>query len=225
MTHHHHRGREDCWTESETETLIESWGDRYLQLNRGNLRQKDWKDVADAVNATRDLLKIPRTDVQCKNRVDTLKKKYKVEKSKTTPSNWRFFTRLGELIGVGNNITRKKVNGSKSAAVIVAELEDESGGRMERLDDSDGVMVYKELARAIARFGEVYERMESVKQEEMMKMEKERMEFTRELEFQRLNMFVETRVEVEKMKMKKKETKEKRSSGAGSLSPGKKPQR
>ncbi|KAI7735023.1 hypothetical protein M8C21_028140, partial [Ambrosia artemisiifolia] len=90
---------------------------------------------------------------------------------------------------------------------------------MERLDDSDGVMVYKELARAIARFGEVYERMESVKQEEMMKMEKERMEFTRELEFQRLNMFVETRVEVEKMKMKKKETKENRSSGAGSLSP------
>ncbi|KAM0034412.1 putative transcription factor Trihelix family [Helianthus debilis subsp. tardiflorus] len=251
MTNNHHTsrhhgggGREDCWTESETETLIESWGDRYLQLNRGNLRQKDWKDVADAVNANRDLSKVPRTDVQCKNRIDTLKKKYKLEKSKTTPSKWPFFTRLGDLIGTGGSVTRKKINTPKTAVVSVTVKsgsnpnpdvkgvvysggsDDESVGRMESLDDSDGMMAYKELARAIVRFGEVYERMENLKQEEMVKLEKQRMEFTRELEFQRLNMFMETQVELEKMKNnKKKKKKNKRSSATGSLSTGKKPQR
>ncbi|OMP11878.1 hypothetical protein COLO4_03626 [Corchorus olitorius] len=43
--------REDCWSEEATSTLVDAWGRRYLELNRGNLRQKDWQDVADAVNA------------------------------------------------------------------------------------------------------------------------------------------------------------------------------
>ncbi|KAI3705662.1 hypothetical protein L1987_75901 [Smallanthus sonchifolius] len=235
-------GREDCWTESETETLIESWGDRYLQLNRGNLRQKDWKDVADAVNANRDRLKLPRTDVQCKNRIDTLKKKYKLEKSKLTLSKWPFFHRLDDLIGAVNSVTRKKVSAPKSASVTLtvksnskpnpnpnpnlkviaysggSSSHEESVSRMESVDCGDGTTAYKDLARAIVRFGEVYERMENSKQEEMLKLEKQRMEFTREVEFQRLNMFMETQVELEKMKRKKKRT-----SATDSLSPGKKP--
>ncbi|KAI3783493.1 hypothetical protein L1987_42577 [Smallanthus sonchifolius] len=227
-------GREDCWTESETETLIESWGDRYLQLNRGNLRQKDWKDVANAVNANRDRLKLPRTDVQCKNRIDTLKKKYKLEKSKLTPSKWPFFHRLDDLIGAVNSVTRKKVSAPKSASVTLTAKSNSkpnpnpnlkviaySGGSSsheESVDCGDGTTAYKELARAIVRFGEVYERMENSKQEEMLKLEKQRMEFTREVEFQRLNMFMETQVELEKMKRKKKRT-----SATDSLSPGKKP--
>ena len=81
----HGGGREDCWSEGSTETLIEAWGGRYLRLNRGNLRQKDWIEVSDAVNSRRSPLKPPRTDVQCKNRIDTLKKKYKLHKSKPSP--------------------------------------------------------------------------------------------------------------------------------------------
>lgn len=234
-------GREDCWSEGGTETLIESWGDRYLQLNRGNLRQKDWKDVAEAVNANRDELKPPRTDVQCKNRIDTLKKKYKLEKSKPTPSKWPFFHRLDDLIGTANSVTRKKISTPKSASVTTLTVKsnpktnhnpnpnpnlkaiaysggysshDESLSRMESLDFAEETTAYKELARAILRFGEVYERIENSKQEEMMKLEKQRMEFTKEVEFQRLNMFMEAQLELEKMKKKKKP------STTGSLIPG-----
>ncbi|KAI3757831.1 hypothetical protein L6452_05374 [Arctium lappa] len=239
--HHAAGGREDCWSEAGTQTLIESWGDRYLQLNRGNLRQKDWKDVAQAVNANRDELKPPRTDVQCKNRIDTLKKKYKLEKSKPTPSKWPFFHRLDDLIGTANSVTRKKISTPKSASVTLmtaksnpkpnlnpnpnfkaiaysggSSSHDESLSRIGSLEIAEGTTAYKELARAIVRFGEVYERMENSKQEEMMKLEKQRMEFTRELEFQRLNMFMETQLELEKMKKKK------RPSVKASLSPGKK---
>lgn len=96
-------GREDCWSEGATAVLIEAWGERYLELSRGNLKQKHWKDVADIVSSREDYSKTPKTDIQCKNRIDTVKKKYKVEKAKISagagPSKWRFYDRLDELIG------------------------------------------------------------------------------------------------------------------------------
>ncbi|KAG7013966.1 Trihelix transcription factor ASIL2, partial [Cucurbita argyrosperma subsp. argyrosperma] len=96
-------GREDCWSEGATSVLIDAWGERYLELSRGNLKQKHWKEVADIVSSREDYTKIPRTDIQCKNRIDTVKKKYKTEKAKLTagggPSKWPFYDRLDLLIG------------------------------------------------------------------------------------------------------------------------------
>ncbi|PSS29059.1 Trihelix transcription factor [Actinidia chinensis var. chinensis] len=98
--------REDCWSEEATATLVDAWGRRYMELNRGNLRQKDWQEVADAVNSVHGHnKKARRTDVQCKNRIDTLKKKYKIEKARVSDSNraiassWPFFACLDVLIG------------------------------------------------------------------------------------------------------------------------------
>ncbi|XP_073125622.1 uncharacterized protein [Henckelia pumila] len=98
--------REDCWTEEATRTLVEAWGRRYVELNRGNLRQKDWQEVADVVNVHHGhTKKFRRTDVQCKNRIDTIKNKYKTEKAKisessgTLTSSWPFFPCMDYLIG------------------------------------------------------------------------------------------------------------------------------
>ncbi|XP_076940081.1 trihelix transcription factor ASIL2-like [Bidens hawaiensis] len=96
-------GREDCWSEGATAVLIEAWGERYVELSRGNLKQKHWKEVADIVSSREDYLKAPKTDIQCKNRIDTVKKKYKLEKAKIAAggglSTWSFYERLDELIG------------------------------------------------------------------------------------------------------------------------------
>lgn len=96
-------GREDCWSEAATAVLIEAWGERYLELSRGNLKQKHWKEVAEIVSVREDYTKTPKTDIQCKNRIDTVKKKYKSEKAKIAaggpPSKWPFFERLDSLIG------------------------------------------------------------------------------------------------------------------------------
>ncbi|XP_042503592.1 trihelix transcription factor ASIL2-like [Macadamia integrifolia] len=95
-------GREDCWSEGATSTLIDAWGERYLELSRGNLKQKHWKEVADVVTSREDYTKPVKTDIQCKNRIDTLKKKYKIEKAKISsgvPTKWVFFDRIDELIG------------------------------------------------------------------------------------------------------------------------------
>ncbi|KAF2323657.1 hypothetical protein GH714_036494 [Hevea brasiliensis] len=78
-------------------------GERYLELSRGNLKQKHWKEVADIVSSREDYTKAAKTDIQCKNRIDTVKKKYKLEKAKIAagsgPSKWPFFERLDQLIG------------------------------------------------------------------------------------------------------------------------------
>ncbi|KAK1427033.1 hypothetical protein QVD17_15715 [Tagetes erecta] len=113
--------REDCWSHDATSTLVEAWGTRYVELNRGNLRQKDWQEVADVVNARHGhTKKTRRTDVQCKNRIDTLKKKYKVEKARVSGSNglivsnWPFYNRLDTLIGT---VTSGKKSSSSSPPI------------------------------------------------------------------------------------------------------------
>ncbi|KAI3908539.1 hypothetical protein MKX01_009341 [Papaver californicum] len=264
-------GREDCWTEGATAVLIEAWGNRYLELSRGNLRQKDWKDVADSVNIyhiQQGNKKSLRTDIQCKNRIDTIKKKYKSEKSKPNPSQWPFFDRLDSLIGANLAPVNKKLASSSSpqpiqyrppgsGGVILnnpspnlvmysggmsknlrlnegefsesSEGEDEydnseaeegkeeeveveevveeleSGGKKRRGDEEDGGggEGYRELAKAVVKFGEMYERIECSKQQQMMELERQRMEFTKEMEFQRMQMFMEAQLKVEKRKRPK----------------------
>ncbi|KAJ0255512.1 hypothetical protein HA466_0102510 [Hirschfeldia incana] len=104
--------REDYWSEEATFTLIRAWGRRYVDLGRGSLRQKHWQEVANAVNdrhfnTGRNVSAAKsqpfRTDVQCKNRIDTLKKKYKAEKARVSESEsyasaWPFFPDLDELL-------------------------------------------------------------------------------------------------------------------------------
>ncbi|CAH8339521.1 unnamed protein product [Eruca vesicaria subsp. sativa] len=231
-------GREDWWSEDATATLIEAWGDRYVHLSRGNLRQNDWKDVADAVNSRHGNGR-PKTDVQCKNRIDTLKKKYKTEKAKPSPSSWCFFERLDYLIGpvalkkstVKSPLKIQTLNptGSVSSGSSLDEDDDEDdddddevgGGwgfevrKRRRVEDVDrwegeggggggGGASCRELARAILKLGEVYERMESAKQGMMIELEKQRMEVAKELELQRMNMLMDMQMELEKSKLRKR---------------------
>ncbi|KAK4787397.1 hypothetical protein SAY86_011230 [Trapa natans] len=108
--------REDCWTDEATRSLVEAWGERYIGLNRGSLRQQHWEEVADVVNSRHggDHSRSRRTDVQCKYRMDTLKKRYKAEKARVVAagdgsyaSPWSFFPILDGLIG-----TRAPAKGS-----------------------------------------------------------------------------------------------------------------
>ncbi|RRT42539.1 hypothetical protein BHM03_00006506 [Ensete ventricosum] len=271
--------REDCWSEGETSALVDAWGDRYVEFSRGNLRQKHWQEVADAVNSHRGAFgrRPPRTDVQCKNRIDTLKKKYKIEKVRiaaggvlaSAASQWPFFSRLDTLIGssaaaaappakkpsrspplavplpyhrkgfplpvaaaaavrpldlrekrpaatafsVDDSIFRRA-----AAAAAAAEDDDDDedddmgspsgsssrsarGSRRAREREGDGI---RELARAIERFAEMYERVEGAKQRQMMELEKKRMEFAKELEFQRMQIFVDSQVQLAKIKRAKR---------------------
>ncbi|KAH0943921.1 hypothetical protein HID58_003558, partial [Brassica napus] len=200
-------GREDWWSEDATATLIEAWGDRYVNLSRGNLRQNDWREVADAVNSIHGGSGRPKTDVQCKNRIDTLKKKYKTEKAKPSPSSWCFFERLDFLIGpvaakkstaaVTPALKNHTLNqtGSKSSGSSLDDDDDDDDDevgdwgfvvrkhrRVEEVDPSGGEgSSCRELARAILKLGEVYERMEGAKQRMMVEEEVVEIRFVEKL--------------------------------------------
>lgn len=235
-------GREDCWSEGATSVLIDAWGERFLELSRGNLRQKHWQEVADAVTSREGYTKARKTDVQCKNRIDTLKKKYKVEKSKPA-SNWPFFNRLDLLLGpthtaskalsnpntnsgtqmhikplgvpqfpqrqrTGHHIAAKRLQSPPS----VSSNEESSDGfppepmvnGKKRKRNGDGeekkrMEGIRAVTHAIAKFGQVYERMETSRLQQEMEMEKHRIEFSRELELQRMQFFMQMQVELSQL--------------------------
>ncbi|GAB2299312.1 hypothetical protein Dimus_033385 [Dionaea muscipula] len=249
-------GREDCWSEGATAVLIEAWGDRHLRSNRRKLRHSDWKEVADAVNGSDNGAKQRKTDVQCKHRIDTLKKKYKVEKAKVfPPSNWRFFSRMDYLVGgdcsskraspalavsfplkpsrkfrlnpnpnsvpdwshslnpkgnayrsISLESSESSLGGSQDEGDEVLSVGGEKKRGMECIGFSEEEMVFRELARAILKFGEIYEKVETSKQQQMMELERQRMEFTRELEIQKMNMLMEAQLELNKLKRHKNGT-------------------
>ncbi|XP_057450593.1 trihelix transcription factor ENAP2-like [Lotus japonicus] len=258
--------REDCWSEEATFTLVDAWGERYLDLNRGNLRQKHWQEVADAVNDRHGHdRKARRTDVQCKNRIDTLKKKYKIEKARVSDSGdyastWPFFRQLDSLIGdtfpatrpsppsssggrrdsppmsspawtlvpvgrrsatlkrppatttspanLDNSYLRQKLSAFAAAAAAAAEAEKNSensnGSKGKKRGRRDWEFGYRDVAEAIERFGEIYERVELAKQRQMMELEIQRMQFAKDLEYQRMQLFMETQVQLQKINTSKR---------------------
>ncbi|KAL0917534.1 hypothetical protein M5K25_012600 [Dendrobium thyrsiflorum] len=206
-------GRDDCWSEGATSVLIDAWGERYLELSRGNLRQKQWQEVADVVSSRDDYSKTPKTDAQCKNRIDTLKKKYKVERSKMGTSSWPFFHRLDLLLGptlkpspspatipkkqrTNLSAKRKVSTPAASPSSTSDSLPPTANGGRKALPAEK----MRELTRAILRFAEVYQRVESSKLQQSMEMERQRMEFSRELEEQRMHFFMKTQIELSQLK-------------------------
>ncbi|PPD66896.1 hypothetical protein GOBAR_DD36231 [Gossypium barbadense] len=222
-------GREDCWSEGATEVLIDAWGERYLELSRGNLKQKHWKEVADIVSSREDYTKTPKTDIQCKNRIDTVKKKYKLEKAKVAagggPSKWVFFEKLDQLIGPTAKNQRKQGpvdmdseddddDGDDDADSFDSLPPPPTGKRARRVVHNKSVNAgekrrkwgnsVKELTQAILRFGEAYEQAETAKLQQVVEMEKQRMKFAKELELQRMQFFMKTQLEISQLKQGKK---------------------
>ncbi|KAJ8561092.1 hypothetical protein K7X08_027282 [Anisodus acutangulus] len=256
--------REDCWSEAATHTLIDAWGSHYLELKRGNLRQKHWQEVANAVNALHGHTKKQyRTDIQCKNRIDTLKKKYKIEKARVSQSHgryvpqWPFFNSLDALIGdnfkpspspvtvaprrktppllppppsavpVGprskrpaavmeDAVSRRNFSAMAAAAAAAASVESDEeesetsspaifpAGALSRRKESGALAEgCSRLAEAIGRFAEIYERVEDAKQRQMVELEKQRMQFAKDLEIQRMKLIMESQVQLEKLKRAK----------------------
>ncbi|KAL0714865.1 hypothetical protein Bca4012_021844 [Brassica carinata] len=243
--------REDCWSEEATFTLIQAWGSRHVSF--GHLRHNHWQEVADAVNDRHFNVSAAksqprRTDVQCKNRIDTLKKKYKVERGRASGGAagggyvgaWPFFSDLDDLLGETfpassattpmamvpvpvaprSAIPRRpapapaimriggdtllgfggNLNAFAAAAAAAACEDDSDGSRSRSSGGGKRKRGYKEVAEAIERLGEIYERVEERKRKEMVELEKQRMRFAKELECHRMQLFTEMRVRLHKLR-------------------------
>lgn len=90
------------WSDAAIACLLDAYTDKFTQLNRGNLRGRDWEEVAATVSGRCD--QQTKSVEQCKNKVDNLKKRYKLERHRmnnggVSASHWPWFQKLEEIIG------------------------------------------------------------------------------------------------------------------------------
>lgn len=91
------------WTDGAISSLLDAYTDRFEQLNRGNLRGRDWEDVAAAVTDGQGKAGGGKSVEQCKNKIDNLKKRYKVEcqriSGSSSVSHWPWYKQMEHIIG------------------------------------------------------------------------------------------------------------------------------
>ncbi|MFS7974249.1 putative transcription factor MYB family [Helianthus anomalus] len=203
------------WTEHETFVLLEAWGDRYIKCGKKSLRSEEWQEVADRVSRES---KMVRTDSQCRNRLDTLKKKYKKEKAnlksgKIVNSKWVYFKKMDMLLSPVGNDRNVTINPSvkQNNSAVVYETRGSSGNsdyHEQDDDDDDSDLLppkkskpeasFKLLADSINKFSEMYEKIENNKIQQMIELEKMRMDFHRDLELQKRQILDRAQAEITK---------------------------
>ncbi|KAF9616846.1 hypothetical protein IFM89_032696 [Coptis chinensis] len=222
------------WSEHATFVLLDAWGDRFLQLGRKSLRSEEWVEVAKKVSHGS---KQVRTDTQCRNRLDTLKKKYKKEKmmlaeTGESSSKWTFFKKMdillssssssrqppglscgldsGEYVFMNPKSYLNRSNGldemrdSPGNSESSEGIGDDSDGlppkRTRSVETEHGGSSFRLLADSIKKFGEIYEKIENSKRQQMVELEKMRMDFHRDLELQKRQIMERAHAEIAKIR-------------------------
>ncbi|KAK7355476.1 hypothetical protein VNO80_14732 [Phaseolus coccineus] len=90
------------WSDTAIVCLLEAYTEKFTQLNRGNLRGRDWEEVALVVSGRCE--NQSKSVEQCKNKVDNLKKRYKLERHRMSSgcistSHWPWFKQLEQIVG------------------------------------------------------------------------------------------------------------------------------
>nr|XP_043610092.1 trihelix transcription factor ASIL2-like [Erigeron canadensis] len=206
------------WSEQETFVLLEAWGDQFLQCGRKSLRSEEWQEVADRVS---QVSKIERTDSQCRNRLDTLKKKYKKEMANLKggghlDTKWVYFKKMDMLLSLNLNPVKHNTNLNSANGPIDARVgsvkSDSLEGEHDDDDDDDGSDSdllppkksepggsFKMLADSINKFSEIYEKIEKSKIQQMIELEKMRMDFLKDLELQKRQILDRAQAEMTKV--------------------------
>jgi len=219
-------GSKEIWSEEESFVLLEVWGERYLELGRRSLRAEDWGEVAEKVT---EMIGVDKTEAECRNQLDVLKKKYKKEITKMEKtgggfhSKWTFFKKMDMLMnlrmkghcGLGCGLDsgeyvfmdpRMYLDRSNvldemrdSPAGSDADNDEEEEEQGSRGWEGDDVSA-KLLADSIQRFGQIYEKIENSKRKQMMELEKMRRDFQRELELQKKQIVERAQLEIAKIR-------------------------
>ncbi|GKU95648.1 hypothetical protein SLEP1_g8980 [Rubroshorea leprosula] len=79
-----------CWTREETLALIDAYREKWFGLGRGNLRASDWDNVAAAVSSASD--SGTKSSVQCRHKIEKLRKRYRGEKQRSLRCPGKFFS-------------------------------------------------------------------------------------------------------------------------------------
>ncbi|XP_062219794.1 trihelix transcription factor ENAP1-like [Phragmites australis] len=95
------------WTEGSTFALLDAWGDRFVRAGRRGIRADDWLEVARLAASAANRPAGYYSESQCRNRIDTLRKKFRREKERArlaarrshpSTSKWVYYDKMMSLI-------------------------------------------------------------------------------------------------------------------------------
>ncbi|KAJ7950741.1 Trihelix transcription factor [Quillaja saponaria] len=93
-----------CWSHDETAALIDAYCDKWYSLGRGNLKATHWQEVADVVTQQCPNASPAKTAVQCRHKMEKLRKRYRTEiqRARSLPvsrfnSSWVHFKRMDSM--------------------------------------------------------------------------------------------------------------------------------
>ncbi|MQL71336.1 hypothetical protein Taro_003663 [Colocasia esculenta] len=140
------RSRRDEWSEGGVLSLLEVYESKWLLRNRAKLKWSDWEDIAHLVSVRCSGTKAVKTPNQCKNKIESMKKRYRAESAAAQHSNscssWQFYTRMdGLLKGTAGCYSRPKAENEATEVQalppkVVVDLELE--GNMQDSNQDDG---------------------------------------------------------------------------------------
>lgn len=227
------RKSQTVWTERESFVLLEAWGDRCLQYRKRSLRAEEWKEVAERVSDS-ETSRANRSERQCRNRLDTLKKKYQKEKSRLAEiggsSKWVYFTKMDMLMSSSATEQTGLSCGLDSGEYVFANprvylnrsngmdgIRDSPGNsessQKEEEKNSDGLLPKKRksgresrgnfrlLACSFKKFRKIYEKMENPRTQQMIELEKMRMQFQQDLEADRQQIMESALAEIVRIRL------------------------
>ncbi|XVE52304.1 hypothetical protein DITRI_Ditri02bG0112200 [Diplodiscus trichospermus] len=92
------RLKRDEWSEGAVSSLLEAYENKWVLRNRAKLKGHDWEDVARHVSARANCTRSPKTQTQCKNKIESMKKRYRSESATADGSSWPLYPRLDLLL-------------------------------------------------------------------------------------------------------------------------------
>ncbi|KAL1316928.1 hypothetical protein HN51_069048 [Arachis hypogaea] len=131
-----------CWSPDETLALIDAYRDKWYSLGRGNLKATHWQEVADAVAQRCPNASPAKTPVQCRHKMEKLRKRYRTEiqRARSLPvarfnSSWVHFKLMDSMEKGPSPV--KPENDSDS--------HDGDGVGVDRDEDDDDQDLYEEI--------------------------------------------------------------------------------
>eukprot|EP01018_Ginkgo_biloba_P035867 Gb_00606 [translate_table: standard] len=90
------------WHPDTVARLIDGYGEKCANV-KGYLKTRDWEEIVKYVNIQCEGSKTPKTMQRCREKIDSLKRRYKLEKKRaelrgSSHVNWSFFEKLDQIM-------------------------------------------------------------------------------------------------------------------------------
>uniref|UniRef100_A0A0C9SB35 TSA: Wollemia nobilis Ref_Wollemi_Transcript_928_1942 transcribed RNA sequence n=1 Tax=Wollemia nobilis TaxID=56998 RepID=A0A0C9SB35_9CONI len=94
------RIKRDEWSEGAVTSLLDAYESKWLLRNRAKLKGNDWEEVARHVSVRSEGTKSVKTQTQCKNKIESMKKRYRAESNNVnnSTSSWPLYSRMDNLL-------------------------------------------------------------------------------------------------------------------------------